>query len=206
MFNDQEIIDLINKKIINNSKISEFVKSHNETLELDIDSPILRGEGGIFDREDYLLMLQFGVPVGILEYQDSKGNVIIDEEKDVDKVKYKPINSIQDYFEYLEIDPFPDLIVNPNYMSKKEARNVAYCLSYVNNDEIFDFETKNKLQLEIINHAPLKYRYFMKIFNKYYDETIQRKFIYKYGVKKSRFYYLSGLNKLVKDNKNLEER
>ena len=198
--NNQELLDLVNEKITNNPEIRKFIADHNRPQKLDFDSQLLGGVGAIFSREDYLLMLQLGVPIGIVEYRDSKDNLLIEEwDEPIGDIKhlYKPINSIEEYVEYQEINYYPDVMVNPSYMSKKEVRNLAYCLEHANNDRIFDFDTKNKMQIEIINAAPLKYNEAMKIFNKYYDESIQNKFINNYGVERDRFYYLSGLKELI---------
>lgn len=211
MYSEMEMQKILNEKVINNPSIYEYVKSHNKSQELDFDTQLLGGCGAIFGREDYAFLLQLGVPVGVVEYIDSKGNLLIDEDDEpIGEVKhfYKPINSLKEYGEYMEINPFPDLMVNPEYMTKKEVRNLLYCLEHSNNDMIFDFDTKNKLQLETINAVPLKYNEAMKIFNKYFNESIQKKFIYEYKVERDRFYYLSGLKELVppQKKKNNHER
>lgn len=203
MYNELWIKKLLDEKVINNSEIYNFVKNHNSKQILDFDTQLLGGCGAVFGREDYVLMLQLGVPIGVVEHIDSEGNLLIDENEPIGKVKniYKPINSLKEYFEYMEINPYPDVIVNQEYMTKKEVRNLAYCLEHSNNDLIFDFNTKNKIQLEIINSVPLRYKEAMKIFNKYFDKSIHKKFIYDYGVERNRFYYLSGLNELITSNK-----
>lgn len=211
MYSEMEMKRILNTKIINNPKIYEFVKSHNREQELDFDSDpqLVGGCGAIFGREDYVFLLQLGVPIGIVEYIDSKGNLLIDEDDvPIGDVRhfYKPINRLEEYVEYMEINPFPHVMVNPEYMTKKEVRNLLYCIEHANNDRIFDFDTKNKLQFETINAAPLKYNDAMKIFNKYFNEAIQRKFIYEYGVERDRFYYLSGLKELIPPVKNNHER
>lgn len=205
VFEKIEIQHYLDKKIINNPKIYEFVKNHNEEQELDFESQLLGGYGAIFDRKDFILMLMLGIPIGVVKYIDSKGNLILDENSEpIGDIRhiYKPINSIKEYMDYMEIEPFPQIMVNPKHMTKKEVRNLLYCLVHSNNDAIFDFETKNKLQFEIVQKAPLKYKKAMKIFNKYFNKSIQKKFIYGFGVERDRFYYLSGLKKLVhKSNK-----
>lgn len=204
MYSEIEMKKILNEKVINNSEIYDFVKNHNREQILDFDTQLLGGCGAPFGREDYVLMLQLGVPIGVVEYTDSKGNILIDEDDEpIGDIKhiYKPINSIKEYFEYMEVNPYPDVIVNPEYMTKKEVRNLAYCLEHSNNDMIFDFSTKNKIQIETINSVPLKYKDAMKIFNKYFNESIHRKFIYDYGVERDRFYYLSGLDELVPPNR-----
>lgn len=158
----------------------------------------------IIKREEYAFMLRLGIPIGIVEYIDSKGNLLIDEyDEPIGDIKciYNPINSVEEYYNYLEINYVSEIIVNPEYMTKKEVRNLAYCLEYSNNDLIFDFNTKNKIQLEIINSVPLKYKKAMEIFNKYFDGSIHKKFIYDYGIGRDRFYYLSGLNELIPPDK-----
>ncbi len=204
MYNELDIKNILNEKVINNPKVYEFVKNHNKEQVLDFDTQLLGGCGAVFGREDYVFMLQLGIPIGVVKYVDSKGNLLIDEDDepvgDITHI-YKPINSLKEYCEYMEIDPFPDVIVNPEYMTKKEVRNMLYCLEQANNDMIFDFNTKNKIQFEIINSVPLKYKDAMNIFNRYFNESIQRKFIYEYGVERDRFYYLSGLNELIPPEK-----
>lgn len=211
MYSESEMKKILNEKVINNPEIYEYVKKHNREQELDFDTQILGGCGVAFGREDYVRLLQLGVPIGVVEYIDSMGNLIIEEDDEpIGDVRhfYKPINSLKEYVEYMEIDPFPYVIVNPEYMTKKEVRNMLYCLQHSNNDTVFDFDTKNKLQFETINAVPLKYDDAMKIFNKYFNESIQRKFIYEYKVGRDRFYYLSGLKELVppEKKKNNHER
>lgn len=207
---DGSMEDFVNKKITNNPEIQKFISDHNQSQKLDFDSQLLGGCGAIFGREEYILMLQLGVPIGVVEYRDSKDNLLIEEwDEPIGDIRhiYKPINSIKEYVEYQKINYYPDVMVNPSYMTKKEVRNLAYCLRQANNDSIFDFDTKNKLQFEIINSVPLKYDEAMEIFNKYFDKSIQNKFIKDYGVERDRFYYLSGLNELIppsKDSKTKE--
>ncbi len=199
MYNELEMKRILNKQIVDNPKIYEFVKNHNREQELDFDTQLLGGCGAVFGREDYVFILQLGVPIGIVEYIDSNGNLLIDEDDEpIGDVRhfYRPVNSLKEYIKYMEINPFPDVMVNPEYMTKKEVRNMLYCLEQANNDMIFDFDTKNKLQLEIINAVPLMYNDAMKIFNRYFDESIQKKFIYEYKVERDRFYYLSGLKEI----------
>ena len=197
-----------NWKIINNPEIQKFVSNHNQPQILDSDS-LLGGCGAVFGREDYVFILQLGVPIGIVEYRDSKGNLLIEEwDEPIGEVRhlYKPINSIKEYVEYQEINYYPHVIVNPKYMTKKEVRNLLYCLEQSNNDMIFDFDTKNKIQFEILNSVPLKYDEAMEIFDKYFDKSIQNKFIKDYGVERDRFYYLSGLKELIPPSKDLKKK
>lgn len=211
MYSESEIQKKLNEKVINNPEIYEYVKKHNREQELDFDSQILGGCGVAFGRENYVFLLQLGVPIGVIECIDSKGNLLVNEDDEpIGDIRYfyKPINSLKEYVEYIEIDPFPYIMVNPEYMTKREVRNMLYCLEQSNEDMIFDFDTKNRLQFETINTVPLKYPAAMKIFNKYFNETIQRKIIYGYEVGRDRFYYLSGLKELVppEKKKNNHER
>lgn len=205
MYSEMEMRRILSKKVTKNPKVYKFVKNHNEEQELDFDTQLLGGCGAVFGREDYVFMLQLGIPIGIVEYIDSRGNLLVNENNEpIGEVKhfYKPINSLEEYIKYMEINPFPHVIVNPKFMTKKEVRNLLYCLQQANNDMIFDFNTKNKLQFEIINSVPLRYKVAMKIFNKYFDKSIQKKFIYEYKVERERFYYLSGLKELIPLEKN----
>lgn len=194
---------MINKKYIeqegklNNPRTEEFVRKNNNQKELELDE--LLGCGTFINRDEYLIMLQLGVPIGVVQCVDKDDNLLTGEfdENLLEKNIYKPINSLKEYVNYLEINPHPHVMVNPSYMSKKEVRNLAYCLQQCNNNHIFDFDTKNEMQNEIIENIPLQYDTAMKIFNKYYDEDIQKKFIYEYGYERDRFYYLSGLNELI---------
>ncbi len=199
----QEIID---KKVIQNF---EAVKKVNHPMKLDVYSQLLGGVGAVFSRDDYLFMLQLGVPIGVVEYRDSKNNLIIREDDEIiGEVThiYKPINSLKEYAEYQEINGFPYVIVNPTYMSNKEVRNLAYCFLQANNDEVFDIYTKDKLQFETIISSPIKYDEAIKIFNKYFNESIHKKYINEYGVGREQFYYLSGLKELVPPSKNINQK
>lgn len=209
---EDKLNKFVNEKVIDNPRIAEFIKNNNYQQELDFDTQLLGGIGATFGRNDYILMLQLGIPIGVVEYVDSKGNLLIDEDDEpIGDIKhiYKPINSVKEYINYLDINLYPYIIVNPCYMTKQEVRNIGYCLMLANDTRILNFETMNKLQEEILNSLPLKYNEGMKIFNKYYDEKIHRKIIYGYGVDRDNFYYLSGLDEIVpntKKQKNVNSR
>lgn len=200
LYDPGELKKYVEKNVIDNPIIQEFVKNHNKEQELDFESQVLGGCGVAFGRDDYILMLQLGIPIGIVQYIDSQGHLLIDEEDEpIGDVhyRYKPINSLEEYVKYMETDPFPNVMVNPNYMSKKEVRNIGYCLGLANSSKLFDFYTRSKLQFEIVKSVPLSYKDAMKIFNKYFDKSIQKKIIYKFKVERDRFYYLSGLEELI---------
>lgn len=200
----EETLNLINEKI-NDPKIKEYLTKINKFHYLDFDTELLGGIGGVFSRETYVLMMQLGIPIGVLEYLDSKGKIIPENtEVDLDeKVKhiYTPINSIEDLKVCYEKYRFHDFIVNLRCITKNQARHLAYCLEQCNNDLIFDMDTRNAIQQEILSFLPLKYDKAMKIFNKYFNKGIQMKYIKDYGVSRDRFYELSGLNELVPKNK-----
>ncbi len=205
LYDKQKLTKYLNENIFNNLELQEFVKKHNEELEVDSKHRVLKGYGAVFNREEFVLMLQLGVPIGVVECINSEGSLLIDEfDEPIEDIHfvYKPINSVDEYVKYLRTDPFPDVKVNPNYMTDQEVRNLAYCLRHSTNDAIFDFNTMSNLQFEIIKSVPLKYKELMKIFNKYFDKSIQEKFIYDIGVDRKRFYYLSGLKELIPPTKN----
>ncbi len=210
----QNLDDILKEKIFNNSDMYEFIKNHNKEQKLDFYKQLLGGLGACFFREEYVLMLQLGIPIGVNECIDANGDIIddgltLEGKEPVEPIIhiYKPINSLEEYFKYQnDVFYYPDLIVNPMYMTKKQVRNLAYCLSLSNQECCLDIEKRNELQLEIINSVPLKYDKAMTIFNKYFDKSIQKKYIYDYGVGYARFYYLSGLKKLVKNKEKYNER
>lgn len=211
MYNTAEMKLILNNMIIDNKIIYNHIKDHNKEQKLDFDTQVLGGCGASFDRENYVFLLYLGIPIGIIEYKDERGNLVVsDKDEPIGKVChcYKPINSLEEYEKYLKINPFPQIFVNPEYLSKKETRNILYCLQHSNNKEIFDYNTRSKLQFETLCAIPLTYKKAMKIFNKYFDKSIQRKFIFEYKVDRDRFYYLSGLKELVppEKKKNNHER
>lgn len=159
-----------------------------------------------FDIEDivisndiYFLMMQFGIPIGIFKPIDSRGNEVFEWSKlsKNEKIKYlyTPINSVTEYYEYIDNNLYTDLIVNPNYMNKNQVRNISYCLEFANDSRVFDFDDMINLQIELIDSAPLNYENAMKIFNRYYTEDICNKFIYDFNIDEDRFYFLSGLDR-----------
>lgn len=201
--NMEDRINFINNKI-NNPKIKEYLTKVNKFHYLDFDTEVLGGIGGVFSRETYVLMLQLGIPIGVLEILDSKGK-IISENSDVkleENVKhiYNPINSIDDLQDCYKKYRFPDFLVNLRCITKDQARHLAYCLEQCNNDMIFDVDTRDAMQQEILSSLPLKYEQAMRIFNKYFNKEIQMKYIKDYGVSRDRFYELSGLDKLINEN------
>lgn len=180
------------------NEIRKYIKSHNMIQEINIHNKM---DGITFENKDFLTMLKLGIPIGVIEHYDGDGTLLLDDEYEpFIEVKhiYKPINDIKTLKQYLEkVNYYPELAVNPSYMSREEVKNICYCLTMINNDKIFDLNTKTKVKIEIANSIPLKYNEAMKIFNKYYNETIQRKIIYGLNVGRNRFYSLSGLNELV---------
>lgn len=210
----QNLDDILKEKIFNNPDMYKFIKKHNKKQKLDFYRQLLGGVGACFSREEYVLMLLLGIPIGVNECIDANGAIIddgltLEGKEPVEPVIhiYKPINSLEEYSKYQnEVLYYPDLIVNPMYMTKKQVRNLAYCLSLANQECCLDIEKRSELQLEIVNSVPLKYDKAMKIFNKYFDKSIQKKYIYDYGVGYERFYYLSGLKKLIKNKEKYNER
>ena len=208
----EEKINLINEKL-NNPKIKEYLTGINKFHYLDFNTEVLGGLNAIFSQETYVLMMRLGIPIGVLEYVDSRGQ-IIPEDKVMDfkgKIKhiYNPINCMDDLRECYKKYRYPDFLVNFRCITKDKARHIAYCLEQCNNDMIFDLETMDAMQREIISSLPLKYEQAMKIFNKYFDKDIQTKYINDYRVSRERFYELSGLDELVsKDiySKKMERR
>lgn len=146
-----------------------------------------------------LLMLDLGIPIGIVEVVDEKGNIIYDEDTEpVGKIKhfYKPINSSKEYFDYFEKHfGVVELRVHPDFLPKEKVNHLSYCLEFANDSKFFDFETMNKLQSEIIDSAPLEYEKTMKIFNKYYTKDVCNIFINNYDVDVDDFFFLSGLDR-----------
>lgn len=153
----------------------------------------------IIEHKVLLLMFLLGIPIGIIHSTDEKGNYVSEDMEPFGEVKhiYKPLKNINDYNDFYEKnDGFVDLRVHPDFLSKQKVNHLAYCLGFANNRDLFDVETMNKMQNEIIDSCPLEYDKAMKIFNKYYNDNIQKKFIFIYGKSIDSFYELSGLNKI----------
>lgn len=189
-------------KLENNLYIKNNIDKYNYERELIGDEiyPNL-GLKYIYIIEDKVLLLMFclGIPVGIIHSTDEKGNYVSEDMEPIGEVKhiYKPLKHISDYWDfYNENDGFVDLRVHPDFLPKQKINHLAYCLGFANNTDLFDSETMNKMQNEIIDSCPLNYDNAMKIFNKYYNDDIQKKFIFDYGVSIDSFYELSGLNKI----------
>ena len=154
--------------------------------------------GIMADKYEYLLLLKLGVPIGMVIGKDEKNNIIDDYSDDPIgdvKLHYNPINNEADYFKKLEEYNFVDLMINPKYMNNYQAQNVLYCISFINDKDIFDIDTMNRVQTDIIDNAPLDYNGFMKLFNAYYTDDIKFRFINDFHVDEDRFFELSGLEK-----------
>ena len=192
------------QKILKEAKVKSYVKKHNKKQIFEEDefvTPRVDGAGVPFEDEIYFLMKDLGVPIGCVQVIDSKGKILNEYSEyptdGIIRYLYLPINNMRDYVKYYKKYDDVDLMVNPTYMESDKICHLAYCLDQANNEMIFDKRTMNKMQIELVCSAPLKYDEAMAIFNKYFTKRIQALFIYKYKVEIDRFYKLSGLNQLI---------
>lgn len=186
---EQRAIDLLN-----NPKVKNNIEKYNYSMEIPEEYNF--GEVGPVDERIFFLMNQLGIPIGTELVIDSKGNDVY-EWSDVpyEEIKniFVPINNFKEYEDFVLKHEYVHMMVNPDYMKESQVRNIAYLLEFANDDRFFDFYTMNNLQMELLDSAPLNYESAMKIFKKYYTESVCKKFIIDYEVEKERFYYLSGL-------------
>ncbi len=187
-------------KLINNPNIRDNINKYNYNREL-IGDEIFQNLGlksiHIIPEERLLLMFELGVPIGIIHSTDENGTYVNEYMEPVGEVKhiYKPINNLNEYWEYYnEHDGLVDLRVHPDFLPKEKINHISYCLGFANDREFFDIETMNKMQDELIDSCPLVYDKAMEIFNKYYTSDVCNIFINEKGVDKEHFFYISGLD------------
>lgn len=189
------------KQLKNNPHAKDNIKKYDYEREIVGDEIsdyfVLRVAPHIFD-DVMLLMLDLGIPIGIVATLDEKGNIIDDYERtDEAKYIYKPIHSLKEYYNYFEkyFECGIDIRVHPDFLSKEKAVHLFYCLRYANDPKFLSIETMNKLQNEIIDSVPLEYNKAMEIFNKYYTEKLCSSFINYYHIDIDEFFNLSGLDR-----------
>lgn len=188
-------------KLRNNPNIKDNINKYNYERKL-IGDEIFQNLGlkylCVIENENLMLMFQLGVPVGIIHSTDENGNYVDEYCEPVGDIKhiYMPISNMNEYWDfYYKHNGCIDLIVHPDFLLKEKVNHLAYCLQFSNDHELFDIETINKMQDEIINSCPLDYDRAMKIFNKYYTSEVCNIFINEKGVDKDQFFYISGLDK-----------
>ena len=190
------------KQLRNNPHIKDNINKYNYEREIvgdEIFQNLNMRIAHLISDKVMLLMLDLGIPIGIVEVVDEKGNIIYDEDTEPFgeiKYLYKPINSSKEYFDYFEKHfGVVELRVHPDFLPKEKVNHLSYCLEFANDSKFFDFETMNKLQSEIIDSAPLEYQKAMKIFNKYDTKDVCNVFINDYDVDIDDFFFLSGLDR-----------
>lgn len=192
------------EQLNNNKEIKQFLHEFNKSFYLS-DDEILGYP--IIENKLHLLMMQLGIPIGLIKPVDLNGNNVyewMNIPSEQIRYEYTPINNFVDL--ELNIDSYDYLHfrVNPRFLSKDKIQHLAYCLEFSSNRDFFDIETMNKMQCELIDSCPLKYNDAMKIFNKYYTIDVQNKFIFDKGVNPDRFYEISGLKRINKNSLNQE--
>ena len=186
------------KKLFNNDKVKKHLLKINSN-EFYVDDNYDYSATGVITDETFSLMRLLGIPVGVYKSVDKNGDIIYEDDYNdipINEIKtlYTPINSLEELSKYIEKYRYYDMMVNPNYMNEQQVRNVAYLLSFTNDNEIFNLTTKINMQLELIDNAPLNYDKAMTILKKYFTKDVCNKFINEYKVEPDRFFYLSGLD------------
>lgn len=187
------------EELKSNPKVKENLLKYNDPIQMSFDEVL--GNGLIVKDRTFMLMRDLGIPIGAISTVDKDGEPVFEDdypERDADYYLFTPLIDFDSIEKYADKFRYVDFAVNPKYMTFEQTRNIAYLIELMDDFEIFDFETKNSLQFELIDNVPLNYLKAMAVFNKYYTKEICQDFTNKNDFKLEDFYNVSGLKKYHK--------
>lgn len=157
------------------------------------------------NEEKVVILMSLGVPCGAIQAVYNGRKLSHSEEhelsdKQLSKIRqvYVPINSINELVKHRETH-FCSYTINPNYIEPKKVQSFIYRFELLTDKSMgmFDIDSSNNHQIEMLNFIPLTYEKLEEMKNKYITPEIEKKFIEEYksrGLTEERFYELLNAN------------
>ncbi len=157
------------------------------------------------NEEKVVILMSLGVPCGAIqavyngrELSHSEEHELSDKQLSKIRQVYVPINSINELVKHRETH-FCSYTINPNYIEPKKVQSFIYRFELLTDKSMgmFDIDSSNNHQIEMLNFIPLTYEKLEEMKNKYITPEIEKKFIEEHksrGVTEERFYELLNAN------------